>query len=179
MLQIISNLKSITSSIRQRKTTVPEYSNGTRFRIITKGTLFIAIAALIIAVILQIILPVKPYQPQMFSTVYNPGANNLRVADSKTKIEMTHSIRKGLFKPSRRVNTGSITDKTVERIFSSLKLQAIMSIGGQKVAYIVLKNGQMRKCKIGETVQDMFTVIDIQKNSVSIDILGHKLSLTR
>lgn len=179
MLQIISNPKSITGSTRQGKNNVPGYFDGARLKIITKATLFIAIAALIIAVILQIILPVKPYQPQIFSTGYNPGANNLRVADSETKIEMTHSIRNGLFKPSRRVNTGSITDKTVERIFSSLKLQGIMSIRGQKVAYIVLKNGQMRKCKIGEIVKDMFTVTDIQKNSVSIDILGHKLSLSR
>jgi hypothetical protein len=179
MLQIAKYLKFRTSSNKHRKNNAQGYFDKDRSIIITRAILCIAIVALAIASILQIILPVSPYQPELFEDGFVPLRKKHQPADSKTQIKMKHSNRSGLFKPSRRVNTYSITDKTVEKIFNGLKLQGIMPIGDQKVAYIVLKGGYMRKCKIGDTVQDMFTVTDIKSKSVNIDILGHKLTLNR
>lgn len=179
MKKILKRLNSRTCSNRHKKSNSQGFNDKHSFRKIIKITLFLAIAVMVAASILQIILPVKPFKPDVFAEGFFAARPKIRQSESKPEIKMDHSVRAGLFKPSRRVNGNSYVDKTVQDIFKSLKLQCIMPIGGQKVAYIVLKKGQLRKCKVGDTVKDMFTVIDIQSDNVNIDILGNRLTLRR
>lgn len=178
MLQAIKKIKFRISNNKDANHDKPAYFDKTRLRVIAKVAVLVAIVVLAMDSVLKIVLPVRLYRPKMISVDTNPVSNRWS-KENETEYKMEHPIRSGLFKPPRRNKTHSITDKTVETIFSSLKLQGVMLVGGQKVAYIVLKDGQMRKCKVGDNVKDMFTVLDIQSKSVSIDILGHKLSLTK
>ena len=180
MYQVLRRIKFKVDSNKYKGAIVSIYMSKNGLKRTIKPALFFTIAVLFFTSILQIILPVRPYQPYvMVKRPVKIIENQQQLGKSETQVKMIHPIRSGLFKPSRGVRVNSITDKTVEKIFNSLKLQCVMPIGGQKVAYIVLKDGQMRKCKVGETVKDMFTVIDVQDDSVTVDILGHKLSLNK
>ncbi|MFC1677112.1 hypothetical protein ACFL3G_08630 [Planctomycetota bacterium] len=88
-------------------------------------------------------------------------------------------FRVGLFKAATGLRDKPIADKTIERIKSQLKLQCIMEINGRPAAYINIKGSGLRKCCIGDSVNDLFTVLDINKQnkSVEISILEHKLTL--
>ena len=57
--------------------------------------------------------------------------------------------------------------------------QCIMDISGKTTAYITIKGVGLRKCCIGDKVQDLFTVLDIneQNKSVDISIVEHKVTL--
>jgi hypothetical protein len=87
-------------------------------------------------------------------------------------------IRPGLFKPSSSVQDNPMADKTIERIKSQLKLQCITQISKEIVAYIHIEGLGMKKCKVGDTVNDIFTVINITKANVEITIIGHKVVLS-
>jgi hypothetical protein len=70
-----------------------------------------------------------------------------------------------------------MADKTIERIKSQLKLKCIMEIRGEPVAYINIKGASLKKCKVGDSVSDLFTVLNINKHSVEISIVDHKVTL--
>ena len=82
---------------------------------------------------------------------------------------LVRSMRTGLFKSASAVRDNPMADKTIERIRSQLKLQCVMDMNGQKVAYIKIKNVGLRKGVVGETVEDMFTVVDIQEKRVELN----------
>jgi hypothetical protein len=88
-------------------------------------------------------------------------------------------FRTGLFKSAIALQGKPLADKTIERIKSQLKLQCIMTLNGQLVAYIQIKDVGMKKCAVGDTVSDMFTVLNIDKakKSVDISIIDHKVTL--
>ena len=87
-------------------------------------------------------------------------------------------IRPGLFKASTPLRDKPMADKTIERIKSQLKLQCIMPIQGEPVAYINIKGSGLKRCKVGDSVNDLFIVLNINKKSVEITIVDHKVSLS-
>jgi len=86
--------------------------------------------------------------------------------------------RSGLFKPSMPLPDKPMADKTIERIKSQLALQCIMQMNKQPVAYINIKGIGLRQCKVGESIRDLFTVMNINKDTVEITIVGHKVVLS-
>ncbi|HUW18935.1 MAG TPA: hypothetical protein VMW16_06505 [Sedimentisphaerales bacterium] len=92
--------------------------------------------------------------------------------------ELPHVIRPSLFKPSSALHDKPMADKTIERIRSQLKLQCIMEIKGERTAYIDVKGAGLKKCKVGDCIDDLFTVVNIDKKSIEITIIGHKVSLS-
>ena len=85
-------------------------------------------------------------------------------------------IRSGLFKPSTGVSK-PMADKTIQKIKSRLKLQCVMEMSGEKVAYIHIKGIGLKKCGVGDSIEDLFTVININKNDVELSIIEHKVTL--
>jgi hypothetical protein len=70
-----------------------------------------------------------------------------------------------------------MADKTIERIKSQLKLQCVMEMSGEPVAYINIEGTGLKKCKTGDSINDLFTVLNVYKNSVEISIIDHKVTL--
>lgn len=103
----------------------------------------------------------------------------LTLPDPNVFSNLNKSMRRGLFKSASMINSKPVADKTIERIVQKLKLQCVMNIGKQPIAYIKTSDKSMKKCKIGDSVENMFTVLDIRKNSVDISIIGHKVTLTK
>jgi len=107
---------------------------------------------------------------QYFSEILQPGAADFQ--------ELAKTIRPGLFKASTPLRDKPMAEKTIERIKSQLKLQCIMEIGGEPVAYINIKGMGLKKCCVGDSVSDLFTVLNINRRSVEIKIVEHKVTLT-
>ena len=87
-------------------------------------------------------------------------------------------VRPGLFKAASGLSSKPMADKTIERIRSQLRLQCIMEIAGETAAYININNVGLKKCTVGETVHDLFTVISIGDKSVEISIIDHRVILS-
>lgn len=87
-------------------------------------------------------------------------------------------LRPNLFKPTTRLRhqTG---DATVERILSMLKFRCVMVIQGEPTAFVKVKDHGTRKCQTGNTVLDLFTVLDVdpEQNNMTIEIAGKKRTL--
>jgi hypothetical protein len=83
-------------------------------------------------------------------------------------------IRSGLFKSEATLSDKPMADKTIERIRSQLKLQCIMELNGELVAYVSIKGVGLKKCKIGDSINDLFTVLNINNKSIEITIVGHR-----
>jgi hypothetical protein len=94
--------------------------------------------------------------------------------DSEKSLEVGQTIRPGLFKSENYQSDKPMADKTIERIRSQLKLQCIMDLDGEPVAYVKVKGDGMKLCRCGDTVSDLFTVLNINKTSVEINIVGHR-----
>ena len=92
--------------------------------------------------------------------------------------ELTTMTRSDLFKPATVLADKPMAEKTVERIKSQLKLQCIMRIKGKTVAYISIKGTGLKRCRIGERIEDLFTVVDIGDKTVEATIVGHKVTLS-
>ena len=105
-------------------------------------------------------------------------SKNNNVSDDG-KLKISEVYRAGLFKSGGTVSSRPLADKTVERIKSKLRLQCVMKMGGELVAYIHIEGLGLKKCRVGDSVEDMFSVLDISKGRVEISIIGHKVSLSR
>lgn len=92
--------------------------------------------------------------------------------------ETGKSIRPGLFKAESPIRDKPMADKTLEKIKSQLKLLCIMRLNGEPVAYVDIKGEGMRQCRVGDSVNDLFTVLDIGDKSVAISIVGHRQILS-
>ncbi len=139
---------------------------------------FIAILAISL---LQLLIPVRLLGGSTPSPSSGdaPGRDTppgLRKAVAHTPISSIIT-RKGLFRPATPVADKPMADKTIERIKSQLKLQCVMNMNNEPVAYINITGVGLRKCKVGESIQDLFTVTVINTNSVDVTILGHKVTL--
>lgn len=99
--------------------------------------------------------------------------------ENKDKKREAIAYRPGMFKPATGLQDKPLANKTIERIKEQLKLQCVMEINGQPVAYINIQGLGLKKCCVGENVNDLFTVLDINKQNKSVDIsiVEHKVTL--
>jgi hypothetical protein len=88
------------------------------------------------------------------------------------------AMRPGLFRSATPLGDKPMADKTIEKIRSQLKLQCIIRIQGQPVAYVNVENRGLKKCRVGDCVEDLFTVININEKSVELKIIEHPIILT-
>jgi hypothetical protein len=144
------------------------------------------IVALLIVIVLQVTIPINlredDSQAHVFSELNAPGnlSQSLRTGGESLPSEKIDAVyRPGLFRASTGLQDKPLADKTIERIKSQLKLQCIMEMNGQLVAYININGLGLKKCYIGNSINDLFTVLDInnQSKSVDISIVDHKVTL--
>lgn len=144
-----------------------------------------ATVTLILAVmlVLTLVMPVKVsyIEPDIAtpkSVTEKHALSSVLQSEPPAAVGLAKVMRKGLFKPSTPLLDKPMADKTIERIKSQLKLQCIMEMNKETVAYINIKGMGLRKCKVGDSVHDLFTVVSINKNSVGITIVGHNVTLS-
>jgi hypothetical protein len=130
------------------------------------------------ALVLELVMPLRLNNDTAdTSTINTVAANDLPkiLQPRHTGIhEVAKIIRAGLFKSETPLRDKPMADKTIERIKSQLELQCIMELNGEPVAYVNIKGIGMKKCKIGDSVSDLFTVLNIGKKSIEITIVGHR-----
>ena len=141
-----------------------------------------AIVILILVIVLELTISIQPISNLSVS----PAGVNIIAADNLSKTlrpvtlntqELIKVIRPNLFKASSSLSDRPMADKTIERIKSQLKLQCIMEMSGEPVAYINIEGTGLKKCKAGDSINDLFTVLNVYKNSVEISIIDHKVTL--
>ncbi len=88
------------------------------------------------------------------------------------------AMRAGLFKSAAPLRDKPMADKTIEKILSQLKLQCILPIDGQLVAYVNVEKSGLKKCRVGDSVEDLFTVVGIGQRSIEITIVDHPVTLS-
>ena len=106
------------------------------------------------------------------------GQSELHALSSSNQNTIT--IRSGLFKPETQINDKPLADKTIQAIKSRLTLFCIMDDNaGKPVAFVKIQGEGLKECYVGDTVNDMFTVlsIDKEKNSIKISIVDHEVKL--
>ncbi len=138
---------------------------------------------LAIVFVLELAVPVQieteSAYPSAGTSVVSIGSNTDNVDVLRAGFsEVTTITRTDLFKPATILADKPMAEKTVERIKSQLKLQCIMRVNGKTVAYINIKGIGLKRCQIGERVEDIFTVIDIGEKAVETTIIGHKVTLS-
>ncbi|MHC5061203.1 MAG: hypothetical protein ACYTFK_08985 [Planctomycetota bacterium] len=99
--------------------------------------------------------------------------------ENKDKQREAIAYRPGMFRPTTGLGDKPLADRTIERIKDQLKLQCVMEMNGQPVAYINIQGVGLKKCCVGDNINDLFTVLDINKQnkSVEISIVEHKVTL--
>lgn len=119
------------------------------------------------------------------TSIVQPGSNvsdtQIDASDSNQamSVNIDKIFRDGLFKSSSLVDSKPLADKTIEDIVSKLKLQCVMAIGDKATAYIYVKGEGLKKCQVGDSVGNMFSVLDVGKDCADISIVGHKITLTK
>jgi len=142
-----------------------------------------AIAGLATVLLLEAALPIRTEAPAgaTGADVELAAAAGLldgRQSPEKAAARIARVLRPGLFKSAAPLGDKPMADKTIEKILSQLKLQCIVQIDGQPTAYINVENGGLKKCRVGETVADLFTVVNVNKKSVELTIIGHPVTLS-
>lgn len=153
------------------------------WRLETAGLLAVEAGILLLAgaLLLQLLLPVR-LNLGLDANLPAGELERLSLRPSPTDtpaIERpaSFSLRPGLFKSATAIADKPMADKTVERIRSQLKLQCIMEVNGEPVAYVNIKNVGLKRCRVGESVADLFTVLNIYPKSVEISIVDHRTTL--
>ena len=142
------------------------------------GVVFVA-GALVFQLVMMFLLDSTTFPTS--STVNTIDPNNLSgLLNSNTMDcpEFAKVMRRGLFRAATPSRDNVIADKTVERIRSQLKLKCITELNGEPVAYVNIKGIGLRKCAAGDSVDDLFTVININEKSIEITIVGHTTVLS-
>jgi len=96
---------------------------------------------------------------------------------SEAQRRLAKVMRQGLFQPATPQQDKPMADQTIARIRAGLRLQSIIRIAGQPVAYVNVKDLGLKRCRVGECVNDLFTVLSIGDRSVEISILDHHMVL--
>ena len=140
---------------------------------------FIAsIIVFVITIILELAIPLQLDNSLVNNSNINVIASNdftkTIQQESKDLKELAKIMRTGFFKSEATLSDKPMADKTIERIRSQLKLQCIMELNGEPVAYVDIKGVGLKKCKIGDSINDLFTVLNINEKSVEITIVGHR-----
>lgn len=146
------------------------------------SVLITALVILICVFLLEVAAPVRisSWNSGVSTNTNGTAAGNLQeiLQIKKTSLpELMKVVRLNLFKAATPLRDKPMADKTVERIKSQLKLQCLMEMNGQRVAYINIKGVGLKKCCVGDCVNDLFTVLNINENDVEIMIVDHKVTL--
>jgi hypothetical protein len=141
-----------------------------------------AVAILVLIIVLELTISIQPISILSASSarVNIIAAGNLSKTfrpEILSMQELIKVIRPNLFKASSSLSDRPMADKTIERIKSQLKLQCVMEMSGEPVAYINIEGTGLKKCKTGDSINDLFTVLNVYKNSVEISIIDHKVTL--
>lgn len=88
------------------------------------------------------------------------------------------TVRQGMFRSAAPLQDRPLADKTIEKIRSQLTLRCILEVYRQPVAYIQIKDAGLERCKVGDSVRDLFTILDIHPKSVDLNILDHRVTLS-
>lgn len=152
----------------------------------TQGLLASCVSILLITIIVQVLIPLSLPDPdnkaivsELRATENIPQLLDNKNNDKQAKDERI-AYRAGLFKAASGLQDKPLANKTIERIKNQLKLQCVMEMNGQPVAYINIQGVGLKKCCIGNSVNDLFTVLNINKQNKSVDIsiVDHKVTLT-
>ena len=147
-----------------------------------KMTTLALIAISISTIVIQLFLPISIGNNYVNTSTEDMILNRNTLQTNnvpRNTNKKTISLRTGLFKSAVALKGKPLADKTIDRIKSQLKLQCIMTINGQLVAYIDIKGVGFKQCAVGDSVSDMFTVLNINKTTkcVDISIIDHKVTL--
>lgn len=161
---------------------INNFNNNSLLRLIQ----MVLVAGIVICatvLLLELLLPVELHNSNFnVLPVVNPvDANDLPqavFADAQENQPVAGITRSGLFKLASSVNDRPMAGKTIGMIRSQLKLRCIMELNGEPVAYVHIKNEGLQKCKVGDSVKDLFTVLNINDGSIEITILGHRQVLS-
>ncbi|MCK5604970.1 hypothetical protein KAR91_23980 [Candidatus Pacearchaeota archaeon] len=146
-------------------------------------SIHLALAACIVVMLcfatVGLLFPVSVVSPDIFAGRYSNTTLQHEPTATKPANEFSEVFRSGFFKADAGPKDRPMADKTIERIRSQLKLRCIMELNGQPVAYINIQGIGLKRCSVGESVNDLFTVLDINKQSksVAISIVKHKVIL--
>jgi len=150
---------------------------------LTHITLSSTAAVLTVVLVLELSIPVKSQsdaagmlrKPEIINDFNTSEFVQQRTAEFS---KFAGTTRSSLFKPSIPMRDKPMAERTIERIKSKLELQCIMEINGEPVAYINIKGVGLKRCKVGDRVIDLFTVVNINRKSVETKIVGHKVVLS-
>jgi len=146
-------------------------------------------AAFVVLTSLFVLALVVPVRLDSRPTDFLPGAS-VATAQSVPEIlqvktpdlrELSRVVRPGLFKAETALGDRPRADGTIKNIMSQLTLVCVMEMRGEPVAYVDIRGGDMKQCKVGQSVRDLFTVvsIDVETQSIEVTIVGHKVRLSR
>ena len=158
-------------------------------RLVNRYGLWRLMHALLIAVItiqtcifvLELAVPFRPGDsfgaPSNTNVIAAKDLSEVLAPRKESSRELAKAFRSDLFKAASPLQDKPMADKTIERIRSQLKLQCIMEINGKQAAYVNIDGVGLKKCGVGDTVGDLFTVLNINKDSIEVTIVGHKVTL--
>jgi hypothetical protein len=128
---------------------------------------------------IQLFVPVKMCETDNNLTPDSTADANISAPPANKSINKSIAFHSGLFNAATGLQDKPLADKTIERIKDQLKLQCVVEIKGKPVAYIAVKEVGLKKCGVGDSVNDLFTVLDINKQNKTVDIsiVDHKISL--
>lgn len=154
------------------------------------GSWKLAQAVLVVGIIistgiltLEVVIPVR-FDSDAFgnltslNTETSGNLSGFLQSESSKRPAVAKITRSGLFKSDASIRDKPMADKTIEIIRSRLKLQCILELNGEPVAYLHIKDTGLRKCRVGDSVDDLFTVIGINEKSIEITIVGHRQILS-
>jgi hypothetical protein len=145
--------------------------------------LALLIVCLALLLLFELVIPVQPGR-DMGDVAIDQSIMASRVVpelpepNSADLREIAKVFRAGLFKSTAPLGDRPLADRTIERIRSQLSLKSILPINGEPVAYIHIKGMGLKDCRIGDSVSDLFTVLNIGERNVEISIVGHKVVLS-
>jgi hypothetical protein len=137
-------------------------------------------AGLVVVLVLELVIPVRlnTNPVAVGPDTGTRGVSEIQQPTLRDFQELTKVFRRGLFKAATPLGDRPLADRTIEKIRSKLTLKSILTIEGEPVAYIHVKGAKLRPCKVGDSVGELFTVLNIAKRSVEVSIVGHKVTLT-
>jgi hypothetical protein len=131
----------------------------------------------------QLFFPVYSWQTdgQAESAFESAAGENISALldGTKGRTEEPIAYRPGMFKPATGLQDRPLADRTIERIKEQLQLQCVLEMNGRPAAYINIQGVGLKKCCVGENINDLFTVLDIngQAKTVDISIVEHRITL--
>ena len=122
-------------------------------------------SALLVMIALEIVLPGNEVSSEM---VAGPGLVNAhRQASADDLAKQLEAIdNRRLFEPSIPLPARSMAKKSVDRIREQLSLHGITRVNGRLVAYIGIKGTGLQRFRLGDGIEDLFTVTRIDAGAV-------------